>query len=240
MNAGGGNSTYYKWDSSWSGYSHKDDVDEWVSTKPSADTGFYQNKTGGNVYCVYDPATDKVWVTTEEDGLHDITVYVKDGTIRYESDGTLYSTATANWGTSSVSGTGVTIDNTAYDNHVRKATITAAQLRAGIDLNIKTVVSKSGYFVKGFAVNDGLTQGLVNQEFDDETGAELTGYSDYDKIHGKSGVEGGSPWNGFTLKLKGFVDDNIEVTPIYFKISANSNDTIRFYAEDFTGDVKND
>lgn len=237
-----GGTNYWGCTSSVATYTNKFDAKgKWNSTVTNNTAAhFFKNETGAAAYCVYDPATDTMWLTTRDDGLHDIAVYFKNGTIRdgYTETGFHY---TSEYGTSSVVTSGYN-PTSEYTNRVQKFTVTAAQLSDGVEIELKTVVNANftEYYVKGFAVNDGLTQGIISQEFDEDTGDELTGYADYDKIHGKAGVESGRPWNSFKLKLKGFQPDNIEITPIYFKRTAKSNDTVRFYANDFTGEVKKD
>ena len=215
---------------------------------------FFKNTTGNACYVVYDPATDKLWLTQEEDGLHDITVYLKDGTVRMNGD-SLYTSAghilTCELGESSVVSAKNSITEEAitytptdeYASEVHKFTITAAQLRDGVDITMKTVVDddyKTTRYVKGFDVNGGLTQSILNQEFDEDTMVELASYPDRDMIHGKAGTNSGNPYNEFTYHFEGLMDENIEITPIYFTITENSNDTIRFYATDFGGQVRKD
>ena len=208
----------------------------------------FNNKTGAAAYVVYDPATDTVYLTTENDGLFSsYDVYIKDGTVRWQKDTNWYGYS-ADYGTTTLESTGTTAEVTAstitdkYANHVKKITLTAAQVRSGVDLHIKTTVNsdyQSSYYVTGFDVNGGLTQGLISQEF--ASSGNAIAANDYkDKTAGAKIHTG--HYNDFTLKLTGekFPDGIIEVTPIYFPIAAKETDFVRFYAYDFTEKVKKD
>lgn len=245
VNAKGNDNTYYKWHSEWMGYEHQDDVSkDWADSAESADTFYYWNSTGKTVYFVYDPATQKVWVTEEPDGLIPVKIYVKDGTIRY-NDNTNTFTTTGKFGDSTIVTTGLTIDNSTYKNPddasdcwVQVITLNPSDYRNGKDIKIKTEVNSNhtDYYVKGFDVTGRLTQAVVNQEFSDEGDKnELDSYADRAKIHGDNS---NNPYNEFTLRIEGYPASDIEVTPIYYKRAAKSTDNVRFYATDFTGDVK--
>lgn len=207
----------------------------------------FSNNTGAAAYVVYDPVADKVYLTSERDGLFSsYDVYIKDGTVRYMDNS--WGGFSSDYGTTTLESTGTTAEVTAstitdkYASHVKKITLTAEQVRSGVDLHIKTAVNstyQSSYYVTGFDVNGGLTQGLISQEFDSEGNQIAAGsYSDAAvgaKIHTNH-------YNDFTLKLTAekFPDGIIEVTPIYFPICAKEDDFVRFYAYDFTEDVKKD
>lgn len=226
--------------------SHKDVSDKWVSSgsQPTADRWFYyyhkDNTTLSTAYLVYDPVNDEIWLTSTDDGIYDITIYVKDGTIRGSDSGT-----SANWGTSSVTGVSnnsyITNDhaNNYFNNHVIKIEIPASAVRSNEKtITITTTVNsayQSNWYVAGFDVNGGVSQGVIAQEYGDDFNELLrSNYGDqdaYDKIHT-------SHSNSFTLDLSKYPDNVIEITPIYFPIHSNSSEFIRFYAEKFAGDVK--
>ena len=223
-------------------------VKDWVTAPVAWNSGdSFSNSTGANAYVVYDPANDTVYLTSESDGMFSsYEVYIKDGTVRYLDN--TWNGFSADYGTTTLESNGTTSGVTAspvtndYNNHVKKITLTAAQVRNGVDLHIKTVVNsayQSSYYVTGFDVNGGLTQALISQEFDDHGNAiAASAYEDTDagaKIHT-------SHSNDFILKVTGekFPDQKIEVTPIYFPLASKDTDFVRFYAYDFTEDVKRD
>lgn len=223
-------------------------VNDWVTAPEAWNPGdSFSNSTGANAYVVYDPANDTVYLTGESDGMFSsYEVYIKDGTVRYLDN--TWDGFSADYGTTTLESNGTTSGVTAspvtgnYNNHVKKITLTAAQVRNGVDLHIKTVVKsayQSSYYVTGFDVNGGLTQALISQEFDDDGDAIApNAYEDVDagaKIHT-------SHSNDFILKVTGekFPDQKIEVTPIYFPLVSKDTDFVRFYAYDFTEDVKRD
>ena len=229
-------------------------VTGWETTPESwNNTKAFSNNTGAEAYVVYDPVADKVYLTSESDGLFSsYDVYIKDGTVRYMDNS--WDGFSADYGTTTLESTGTTLSVTAstvkkpenpnednYDGHVKKITLSAEQVRTGVDLHIKTAVNspyQSSYYVKGFDVNGGLTQGIISQEFDADGNAKTSGYSDTD-----AGTKILTTYsNDFTLKLSGekFPDGIIEVTPIYFPLSSKEDDFVRFYAYDFTEKVKKD
>ncbi len=243
----------------------------WYDSVPT-DAQLYTNHLSSVAYVVYDPnasyvddGTDQVsnykgrlWVTTNDDGLYPAYVYLKDGTVR---SGTACSSLT---GVTTLVAEGTTAGLTAEDDSdygtktvnsateylVKKVLVTAAQLRAGVKLHIRTDVidqdfdpadatkgNGKDYYVKGFDVDGGLTQAILEQEFnDDDEKTEKASYDDYNKIHGVGNSN--LAWNDFTLELNGYVNDKIEVTPIYFKRAEKSTDNIRLYVQDFVGAVK--
>jgi len=246
-----GNSTYvdsengdsvYAFNSTWLG---PDPNLKWTSTLPT-DNGQFYTTTADNQYLLYDPFSNTLWVTTEPDGLFSsYEVYIKDGTVR--GDGNNWGGFSSDYGTTTLDATGTTTGVTAspvnnYGSHVKKITLTAEQVRAGVKLHIKTVVNTnytSKYYVKGFDVNGGLTQGVISQEFGDDGSAIRAGaYIDPSvgtKIHT-------SHSNDFILSFDSdnLPDPKVEVTPIYFPLADNESDFVRFYAYDFTEDVKKD
>lgn len=237
VNANGGNNTYYKWNSDYYGPDKKDSVSgEWETwaTPGTTPTRYYQNNSNKTLYFVYDPATDMVWTTTEHDALYPVTIYVKNGTVRKEKiDNVDKYTTTCLYGTSTVTGADTTDE---YGGHVKKIELTAEQVRSA-QITITTTVNSAyqdKFYVKGFDVNGGVTQAVIAQEYDDDYN-ELTTYVDdpsaYAKIHNTHS-------NSFVLNLADYPDEVIEVTPIYFPMNSKSTDFIRFYAYDFTGDVK--
>lgn len=224
------------------------DVSSWNNYDSWSDGNMaFKNNTGEAAYVVYDPATDTVYLTTESDGLFSsYDVYIKDGTVRYMDKS--WGGFSSDYGTTTLESNGTTAEVTAstitdkYESHVKKITLTAAKVRSGVDLHIKTTVNstyQSSYYVTGFDVNGGLTQGLISQEF--ASSGNAIAANDYEdktagaKIHTDH-------YNDFTLKLNGeiFPDGIIEVTPIYFPIAAKETDFVRFYAYDFTEKVKKD
>lgn len=223
------------------------EVDDWVDIPASWNTtNCYKNNESSAMYVVYDPAADTVYLTSESDGLFSsYDVYIKDGTVRYLDNS--WDGFSADYGTTTLESTGTTSGVTAstvnnYNSHVKKITLTAAQVRSGVELHIKTTVNstyQSSYYVTGFDVNGGLTQGLISQEFDDDGDAIAAG--SYENTAAGAKIHT-NHYNDFTLKLNGekFPDGIIEVTPIYFPICAKEDDFVRFYAYDFTEDVKND
>ena len=246
-----GNSTYvdsenggsvYEFNSKWLG---PDKNLKWISTVPSGNGHFYKT-TAADQYLLYDPFSNTLWVTTEPDGLFSsYEVYIKDGTVR--GDGNNWSGYSADYGTTTLDATGTTTGVTAstvdnYGSHVKKITLKAAQVRAGVKLHVKTVVNTNYqylYYVKGFDVNGGLTQGIISQEFGNDGSA--IGAGDYNdtsagaKIHNLHS-------NDFILSFDSdnLPDPKVEVTPIYFPLADNESDFVRFYAYDFTEDVKKD
>ena len=137
-----------------------------------------------------------------------------------------------------------------WEYFVKKVVVPTAKLRDGVKLQIKTTVrdyqfdpsdatkgNAKDYYVKGFDVNGGLTQAVVNQEFNDnDEKTEKASYTDYNKIHGVGNSD--LAWNEFTLELSGYdAPSEVEVTPIYFKRAAKSSDNVRFYVEDYVGEV---
>lgn len=246
-----GNSTYvdsengdrvYEFNSTWLG---PDPNLKWTSTLPT-DNGQFYKTTADDQYLLYDPFSNTLWVTTEPDGLFSsYEVYIKDGTVRGE--GNNWGGYSADYGTTTLDTTDTTSGVSAspvnnYGSHVKKITLTAEQVRAGVNLHIKTVVNTnytSKYYVKGFDVNGGLTQGVISQEFGDDGSAIRAGaYIDPSagaKIHT-------SHSNDFILSFDSdnLPDPKVEVTPIYFPLADNESDFVRFYAYDFTEDVKKD
>ena len=213
-------------------------IDTWDSESNVTNHSFH-NKSGGSRYVVYDPSTDRVWLTTNSDGYDVVTVYVKDGTVRKKDGGD----ATCHWGYSAITntqGTSATVEHCykskptggTEDNQVRKIQIPIADIKKGVKLTIRTTVTKSGYFVKGFDVTGRETQGLISQEFD-SSGNELSTYADTDA---QTKIDGN--YNEFVLDLQGLTVREIEVTPIYFKKETVSGDNVRFYADNFAGTVK--
>ena len=207
----------------------------------------------------YDASCHKgrLWLTTNEDGLYPAYVYLKDGTVRSGhncSSLTGVTTLVADGTTSGLTAAndtdyGKKTVNSADEYFVKRVFVTSAQLRTGVTLHIRTDVinawfdsndhtkgNAKDYYVKGFDVDGGLTQAVVNQEFNDnDEKTEKASYTDYNKIHGVG--NNNLAWNDFTLELNGYVNDKIEVTPIYFKRAAKSSDNVRFYVEDYVGEV---
>ncbi|WP_405356454.1 hypothetical protein [Ruminococcus sp.] len=217
----------------------------WTTGTAWSNSGAYK-KTSGTHYVVYDPATNKVWLTSDPDDLYGVTVVAKDGTIRYQykelSD---YTSAFGDTTVELVSPSSIegTHNDNAYDGQAVAYNLTANDVREGVTLKIKTVVKeayKNNYYVKGFSVSGTEeTYSVLWQEFDDE-GNEKTSYTDRDKIHGKSGVESGRPWNEFTLTISDYPEKGIEITPIYFIKETKSGDNVRFYVEGFAGEAYDD
>ena len=204
----------------------------------------------------------RMWLTTDEDGLYPVTVYLKDGTIRNDTDAN--NNTTARFGVTTLVAEGTTsgltaADDTSYgtktvgsttESLVKKVTIPVDKLKEGVTLHIRTDIinyafnnmghlygNSKDYYVKGFDVNGGLTRAIISQEYNsDDEQTEKADYTDREKIHGTNNSELG--WNEFTLELQGYTDSEIEVTPIYFKKAATSPDNVRFYATDFAGQVK--
>ena len=220
----------------------------WTSGTGWSETGAYK-KTTGTHYVVYDPATNKVWLTSDKDDLYGVTVIAKDGTIRYgyKTYNTDYTSAFGDTTVELVTPTSLSndsnIDNNAYDGQAVTYDLTADDVREGVTLKIKTVVKdayKDKYYVKGFSVSGTEeTYSVLWQEFDDN-GTEKASYTDRDKIHGKSGVENGRPWNEFTLTISDYPEKGIEITPIYFIKENKSGDNVRFYVEGFAGEAYDD
>ena len=247
----------------------------WYNSCPNTQQS-YRNDMGVAAYLVYDPNAickneysydsschkGRMWLTTDEDGLYPVTVYLKDGTIRNDTDAK--NNTTARFGVTTLVSEGTTSGLTATDNTnygyktvnsapeymVKTVTIPVNKLKEGVTLHIKTNIidyafndmghlygNSKDYYVKGFDVNGGLTRAIISQEYNsDDEQSEKASYPDREKIHGTNNSELG--WNEFTLELQGYTDSEIEVTPIYFKKAAVSPDNVRFYATDFAGQVK--
>ena len=245
LDAGGNNSTYYKWTNEWSGPDKCDvvvdsaETSDWKDAKPDSDTGFYKNETGGDVYCVFDPSTNRVWVTTDPDGLYGVHVVAKDGTIRYGHKTTadytqVFGDTTVEFvSPSSITGT---VDNNAYDGMAVAYNLSADDVRNGVTLKIKTQTKSDyvnqGYYVKGFVVS-GYEESfsVLWQEFvgGEKGAAEKATYDDKAWIH--------SGYNEFELTIDGYPEKNIEITPVYEKRETTYGDNIRFYVEGFAGEV---
>ena len=238
----------YSWHAGWTTAVNAEG--KWASGASNSDDDYYKITDDTKFYIVYDPHTDKIWPSTESDGLVPVKIYVKDGTVRQNNNSTPF-TCTAQYGESTItspsSGLAITDPYQTDDSisgQVKVITLQPAEYRNGLDITIRTAVVNqySAYYVAGFDVTDMLTQGVVRQEFSDEGDkAELSqnGYSNkdaYKKIHGTDNSN--LAYNEFTLKLEGYTQPAIEVTPLYFKRSDKSADFVRFYATDFTGDVK--
>ena len=202
--------------------------------------GSFKNNSSDLYYVVYDPVEDKVWLTGEDDAQYAVKVIAKDGTIRTGYNTTdLFGDTTITVESNPAGGTLNPYDDQDYDsgsNHAQTVDLTAAQARQGVKLKIRTTI-KSGYtdyFVKGFDVNGGETQGIISQEFGSD-GAHLAqeSYSDSDaaaKIYGN--------YNEFTIDIQGYEDSVIEITPIYYKKEVTQGENIRFIVDGFDGDVK--
>ena len=242
LNAGG-NSTYYGWNRNWMGPDHWDGISDsdWVASKPTADSGFYQNSTGSDVYCVFDPSTNRVWVTEDPDGLYEVHVVAKDGTIRYgynPTTDTYYTSALGDTTVELVSPASITgtVDNNAYDGMAVAYNLSANDVRNGVTLKIKTRTKETyvnqGYYVKGFVVS-GYEESfsVLWQEFvgGEKGAAEKASYDDRAWIH--------SGYNEFELTIDGYPEKNIEITPVYEKRETTYGDNIRFYVEGFAGEV---
>lgn len=241
LNAGG-NNDYYKWNTGWMGPDHWDGISDsdWESTKfTTPNSKFYKNDTGKDVYCVYDPSTNRVWVTEDPDGLYEVHVVAKDGTIRYGYKTTADYTQVFGDTTvelvspSSITGT---VDNNAYDGMAVAYNLTANDVRNGVTLKIKTQTKSEyvsqGYYVKGFVVS-GYEESfsVLWQEFvsSKKGAAEKDSYDDRNWIH--------TGYNEFQLTINGYPEKGIEITPVYAKREAKSGDNIRFYVEGFAGEV---
>ncbi|MBQ9680082.1 MAG: hypothetical protein IJV48_05320 [Ruminococcus sp.] len=208
----------------------------WMTGTTWSDSNTYK-KASGTHYVVYDPATNKVWITTDKDDLYGVTVVAKDGTIRYgyKTYNTDYTSAFGDTTVELVSPSSITgtVDNNAYDGQAVAYNLTANDVRNGVKLKIKTQTKSAyvnnGYYVKGFVVS-GYEESfsVLWQEFDGE-GAEQATYDDRDWIH--------SGYNEFELTIDGYPEKNIEITPVYAVIETESGDNIRFYVEGFAGDV---
>ena len=242
-----GNSTYvdsengnsaYEFNSTWLG---PDKNLKWISGN-----GQFYKTTAADQYLLYDPFSNTLWVTTEPDGLFSsYEVYIKDGTVRGE--GNNWGGYSADYGTTTLDTTDTTSGVSAspvnnYGSHVKKITLTAEQVRAGVNLHIKTEVKtnyQSKYYVKGFDVNGGLTQGVISQEFGD--GGSAIGAGDYNDASAGAKIHNFHS-NDFILSFDSdnLPDPKVEVTPIYFPLANNESDFVRFYAYDFTEDVKKD
>ena len=247
----------------------------WYSEHPTGSQLYKTDKTN-DFYVVYDPNAickneysydpschkGRMWLTTDEDGLYPVTVYLKDGTIRNDTDAK--NNTTARFGVTTLVAEGTTsgltaADDTSYgtktvgsttESLVKKVTIPVDKLKEGVTLHIRTDIidyafnnmghlygNSKDFYVKGFDVNGGLTRAIISQEYNsDDEQSEKASYPDREKIHGTNDSELG--WNEFTLELQGYTDSEIEVTPIYFKKAATSPDNVRFYATDFAGQVK--
>jgi len=241
LNAGGDNG-YYEWKTEWMGPDHCDGISDtdWESTKfTSPNSKFYKNDTGKDVYCVYDPSTNRVWVTEDPDGLYGVHVVAKDGTIRYGHKTTADYTQVFGDTTvelvspSSITGT---VDNNAYDGMAVAYNLSADDVRNGVTLKIKTQTKSDyvnqGYYVKGFVVS-GYEESfsVLWQEFvgGEKGAAEKATYDDRTWIH--------SGYNEFELTIDGYPEKNIEITPVYEKREKTYGDNIRFYVEGFAGEV---
>ncbi|WP_405346840.1 hypothetical protein [Ruminococcus sp.] len=212
----------------------------WTSGTGWSETGAYQ-KTTGTHYVVYDPATNKVWLTSDKDDLYGVTVIAKDGTIRYgynPDPSTYYTSAIGDTTVELVTPTSITgtVDNNAYDGQAVAYNLTANDVREGVTLKIKTQVNDTylaeGYYVKGFSVSGTEeTYSVLWQEFNND-GSEKAEYDD------KAWIDSG--YNEFTLTISDYPEKGIEITPIYFIKETNSGDNVRFYVEGFAGEAYDD
>lgn len=202
------------------------------------------SKDSGTHYVVYDPATNQIWLTSDQDDLYDVEIYAKDGTIRDD-----YSTSSA-YGDTTISmvspnnfsdlSTGYAYSNDSYRVNQVNGTgraeylkIPANNVRNGVTIKIATQTTPEkvaeGYYVKGFVVSGHeKSYSVLWQEFGSDK-AELSSYDDRDWIH--------SGYNEFELTIEGYPDKKIEITPIYFKRETTSGDNVRFYVEGFAGTV---
>ena len=216
----------------------KKDVASW-ETENSWNYNFaFHADTGNNsYYVVYDPKNDQVWLSYHEDAQYKIKVIAKDGTVRKDHA----TTTTSSFGDTKITvlsnpeGTTITPEDDQQYNSVyqaEKVELSAAQARQGVKLKIRTDVDQtnhSDYFVKGFDVNGGETQGVISQEFNAD-GTEKSSYTD------KAKIDGG--YNEFTIDIQGYEDSVIEITPIYYKKETVKGDNIRFIVDGFDGTVK--
>lgn len=186
--------------------------------------GSFANKTGGSRYVVYDPSTEKVWLTSDPDDLYGVTVVAKDGSIRYGYEGT-YSSDYGDTTLSAKLGDGTEVSSgNAYDSQARSIDFTANQVREGITLHVTTRVKSAyvsqGYYVKGFVVTGYEESFSVLWQDEDQHQAWINdGYNEFD------------------LTLPEYPAKNVEITPVYWIKETNSGDNVRFYVDGFAGDV---
>ena len=216
----------------------KKDVVSWEDeTNWDYNYAFHADTGDISYYVVYDPKNDQVWLSYHEDAQYKIKVIAKDGTVRKDHE----TTTTSSFGDTKITvlsnpeGTTITpVDDQLYNSvyQAEKVELSAAQARQGVKLKIRTDVDQtnhSGYFVKGFDVNGGETQGVISQEFNAD-GTEKSSYTD------KAKIDGG--YNEFTIDIQGYEDSVIEITPIYYKKETVKGDNIRFIVDGFDGTVK--
>lgn len=203
----------------------KKDVDTWVDDSNWDYRYAFHADNSTAYYVVFDPKNNQVWLSAHEDGQYKIKVIAKDGTIRGGNDGNGYyykDHCAATFGDTTITvvsnPAGCTLnpyDDQVYDtgtNNAQTVDLTAAQARQGVKLKIRTTVSKANYFVKGFDVNGGETQGVISQEFEDD-GTEKASYPDRAKIYGTD--NNNVSYNEFIFDVQGYEDAVIEITPIY-------------------------
>ena len=221
----------------------KYDVSNWESFSSTWNNNYsFKNTTGGKAYVVYDSINDRVYLTTDSKGYYDVKVYLKRGTVRYDTKNSKYFDTSALFGEFTVvkdgssSGSSISTSDTSGYSYIKEFTVSAAAIRAAADAgNSKKVYIKAqttneykdNYFVQGFDVNGGLTRSVISQ-FDGNGIAINT-----DKI-----LSSGNSWNEFVLDVGGYADNEIVVTLIYGPKVASSSDVVRFYAYDFAGEVK--
>ena len=207
----------------------------WMNGTTWSDSNTYK-KTTGTHYVVYDPATNKVWLTSDKDDLYTVRVIAKDGTLRYGY--TNHSNYTHSYGNTTLTATdaeGGTYTGTddydfKYDNDnttyyaAEKIEFNADAVRKGITLKVQTQVNNDklseGYYVKGFVVS-GYEESFSVLWQDDE--ADLADIN--------------RGYNEFTLTLPAYPAKDIEITPVYWIKETEDNKTVRFYVDGFAGDV---
>lgn len=195
------------------------DTVTWVESTTNA----YSNRQGGARYVVYNPTTQKVWLSDDPQGHTPTTVLVKRGAVFSDGNGANISST----GTSVKNGNNVVSATVAGANktggfsdqwqeknsnpavyYVRQVDFTAAEVGKGAKITVATTVTDNTLKVVGFVVNG-------------------------ESVLGSDITHSGNTYT-MTYTIPEYPDPVIEITPVYAKTSG----TIRFYVEGVDGDIR--
>ncbi|MER2148264.1 MAG: hypothetical protein ABS987_03815, partial [Ruminococcus sp.] len=197
------------------------DTVTWVASTSNA----YSNRQGGERYVVYNPTTQKVWLSDDPQGHTPTTVLVKRGAVFSDGNGAnIRSTGTsvkngANDVSATVAGANKTSgfsDQWQETNsnpavyYVRQVDFTAAEVGKGAKITVATTVKDNTLKVVGFVVNG-----------ESVLGSDIT-------------VSDDTLTYTMTYTIPEYPDTKIEITPVYAKKSG----TIRFYVEGVDGEIR--